>query len=278
MRVWSVPEFKEPIDIPGINVGGERSRFDSNQTPTAIVGPPGTGKTHSLIEIVRQHLRDGVPPESVGFFSFSRKAAEEARDRAIAELNLDPKRLLHFRTLHSLAFRQLGLKRSMLSDRRIIQSLKRCWALSSKFTEHGVNDGEFFRLGRDGDMYLSVINMARTKGVGLREQFNEFNNPYLDFRQLKIIDEAYTDYKKSTNKIDFVDMIESFIDSPDCPKLDLLIVDEAQDLVPLQWEMVDKLIENSKQTYYAGDDDQAIYEWMGVDPDNLYLVVQANES
>jgi len=27
VRVWSVPEFKEPIDIPGINVGGEEIPF-----------------------------------------------------------------------------------------------------------------------------------------------------------------------------------------------------------------------------------------------------------
>ena len=47
--------------------------------------------------------------------------------------------------------------------------------------------------------------------------------------------------------------------------MELLIVDEAQDLVPLQWDMVSKLESNSKNVYYAGDDDQAIYEWMGVD-------------
>ena len=242
----------------------------SNRAPTAIVGPPGTGKTHSLIEIVRQHLRDGAPPESVGFFSFSRKAAEEARDRAISELNLDPKRLLHFRTLHSLAFRQLGLKRSDVIGSADYTQLEKLLGIEFQSSRSmSVSDGEFFRLGRDGDMYLSVISMSRTRGIGLRQQFDEFNNPYLDFRQLQIVNQVYDDYKKTTNKIDFVDMIESFIDLPDCPKLDLLIVDEAQDLVPLQWEMVDKLIKNAKQTYYAGDDDQAIYEWMGVDPENF---------
>ena len=45
----------------------------------------------------------------------------------------------------------------------------------------------------------------------------------------------------------------------------MLIIDEAQDLVPLQWRMVKEvLVPNSKEVFYAGDDDQAIYGWMGV--------------
>ena len=142
-----------------------------------------------------------------------------------------------------------------------------------------VNDGEFFRLGRDGDMYLSVINMARTKkGVDLEKQFNEFNNPYLDFRQLKIIDEAYTDYKKSTNKIDFVDMIENFIDSPDCPKLDLLIVDEAQDLVPLRWKWWTSLSKTQSRLTTQGMMTKPSTNGWALIQTTLSLVVQANES
>ena len=82
--------------------------------PLAIVGPPGTGKTHTLIEIVRQRLKDGVPPNKVAFLSFSKKAAEEARSRAIDELSIDSRDLVHFRTLHSLAFRHLNLKLSLI--------------------------------------------------------------------------------------------------------------------------------------------------------------------
>jgi superfamily I DNA/RNA helicase len=60
-------------------------------------------------------------------------------------------------------------------------------------------------------------------------------------------------------------MIEQFIVEGHCPALDVLIVDEAQDLVPLQWEMVHDVIRpNAKRVYYAGDDDQCIYSWMGV--------------
>ena len=78
--------------------------------PLAIVGPPGTGKTHYLMEIVEDRIRNlDYDPSKIGFFSFTRKAAEEARDRAARNLGLDVKQMHHFRTLHSLAFRQLGL-------------------------------------------------------------------------------------------------------------------------------------------------------------------------
>ena len=88
----------------------------------------------------------------------------------------------------------------------------------------------------------------------------------MHWQQLKVLDKAYTDYKLAKNKLDFVDMIEHFIKQGTSPKFDLLIIDEAQDLAPLQWKMVKEvLVPNSKEVFYAGDDDQAIYSWMGVD-------------
>ena len=41
-------------------------------------------------------------------------------------------------------------------------------------------------------------------------------------------------------------------------------MDEAQDLTPLQWTMVEKMSENAEEIVAAGDDDQAIHRWTGV--------------
>ena len=52
-------------------------------------------------------------------------------------------------------------------------------------------------------------------------------------------------------------------DSGRSEALSLLIIDEAQDLTPLQWKFVYKLAAAAEKIYIAGDDDQAIYEWNG---------------
>ena len=60
-------------------------------------------------------------------------------------------------------------------------------------------------------------------------------------------------------------MIEKFNVAELCPKYDIVFIDEAQDLSPVQWKMVDIIRENSKYVILAGDDDQAIYGWAGAD-------------
>ena len=83
---------------------------------TLILGPPGCGKTHYLLEQMEQALMSGVKPHEIVFVSFTRKAASEAGDRACAKFDLDRKAFPYLRTLHSLGFHGLGLQRSdMLS-------------------------------------------------------------------------------------------------------------------------------------------------------------------
>ena len=239
----------------------------SNNKETTIFGPPGTGKTTRLISIVQEEIASGTSPDKIAFVSFSRKAAEEARTRAVQKLGMSEDKLVWFRTLHSLAFQWLGMTgKDVLKGTDYIQLGNLLGLEFSYNSSVNMSDGTLFTAGKGGDAYLGLIQMARVRGVSLETQFSDTNDRNLNFQQAKTVEKALNDYKKAMKKRDFVDMIQDFIDQDQGPSLDLLIVDEAQDLVPMQWEMVKKvLVPKSKKVFYAGDDDQCIYSWMGVD-------------
>ena len=46
-----------------------------------IFGPPGTGKTTTLLNLVDKELDRGTPSSEIAFLAFTRKAAREARER-----------------------------------------------------------------------------------------------------------------------------------------------------------------------------------------------------
>jgi len=87
---------------------------------TKLFGPPGSGKTTYLLETVAKELETGTHSVDIGYFAFTRKAAFEARDRAIEKfphLNADTD-FPWFRTLHSLAYGCLGVEsKDIMTDK-----------------------------------------------------------------------------------------------------------------------------------------------------------------
>ena len=79
---------------------------------TIILGPPGTGKTTTLLNLVDEFIQQGIRPKQIGYFSFTKKAATEAATRAAEKFGLDAENdLENFRTLHSYAFKIRNDKR-----------------------------------------------------------------------------------------------------------------------------------------------------------------------
>ena len=114
--------------------------------------------------------------------------------------------------------------------------------------------------------YFNIVNAARIKGITIDEEYNtDMYSQDIDKHILKILKDEVDNYKQAYGLVDFTDMIERFNVSELCPKYDVVFIDEAQDLSPIQWKMYDILKKNSKHVILAGDDDQAIYGWAGAD-------------
>lgn len=234
-----------------------------------IVGPPGTGKTTTLINRVQELIEhESYNPEEIGFVAFTRKAAHEAKERASEKLKLNDEQLIWFRTLHSTAFLQLGLSRNNIMGQG--DYLRICGHLGLSITFKGITEDETISGLSKGDRLFFMENMARAQLCDLRTYWERFPNEDIHWYELEQLRNTLSAYKDEYGKQDFTDIVTTFCKSPVVPPIRVLFVDEAQDLTPLQWEMVGHLASDKiEKIFIAGDDDQAIFKWAGADVDHF---------
>jgi len=233
---------------------------------TIVLGPPGTGKTTTLLNKVDDHLKQ-TDPNKIGYFAFTQKAAYEARDRAMEKFNLTEDDLPYFRTLHSLAFRRLGIKKESVMQRHHYQDFGKKIDFPVDYMEYDEEEGGIFTTKSD---YLRIIQLAKLRNISFEKQYDlKEHTQDVEFNKLRIIANELERYKKEHSLIDFNDMILNFIKSDASPKFDAVFIDEAQDLSLMQWDMAKNIWNKSDDSYIAGDDDQAIFRWAGADVDSF---------
>ena len=213
-----------------------------------------------------EFLRAGTDIKRIGYFSFTRKAAYEAIRRAEDKFMLEEKEIPYFRTLHSLAFRTLGIKKERVMKHIDYRDFGLKCGIPIKSAWHSEEDGVF----NSDNEYLRIINKAKVMETSVLDEYDK-NQHGLDIERdlLYLLDQELSRYKQEKGLIDYNDMVEQFIRQDVSPTFDVLFIDEAQDLSPLQWRMVRALWSKSDKTYIAGDDDQAIFKWAGADVDTF---------
>ena len=134
-----------------------------------VIGPPGTGKTYTLLNEVANYVNKGVPLDKIGYFSFTRKAANEARDRFLKRNpTLDKKDIRYFQTLHSLAFTRLGLKEENVMQEGNYKKIGETCGVQIKYAAYEKN--EWNGIFTSDSEYLSLISLARVKQISILDQ------------------------------------------------------------------------------------------------------------
>ena len=136
-----------------------------------IFGPPGTGKTTKLLDILRKEIDSGTKPNKIAFVSFTRKAIKEATDRVEETFGLTKRDLPYFKTLHAMCYHELGLVSGEVMGRRDYQELGDL--LGIDFSQYvNIEDGVPPEEAK-GDYFLYIDQFARNTMQGTQQVFQD---------------------------------------------------------------------------------------------------------
>lgn len=226
---------------------------------TAIYGPPGTGKTTWMMNKVAELIEVGYEPHEIMYLSFTKAATGEVLRR------MKIKRSDTVSTIHSACYRLLTMAgASVVNYHKLI---KFSHAVGIPFKGNTDDAQETMEVG---DMYLALHQLARNRLNDLHEEYMNSDRPGT-WDEFNYFATSYDSWKAANGLIDFTDMLEKFDADPRDHGCKIVFVDEAQDLSPLQWNVIFEIVERPgvELVYIAGDDDQAIYEWAGANPHGM---------
>jgi superfamily I DNA/RNA helicase len=244
--------------------------------PTIYVASAGTGKTTALMGELEQ-LLSHTKPEKIAFTTFTNAGAKELAHRACVKFpHLTEENFRYFRTLHSIAYRSIP-HQPMMSRGDLISFGQFSGYYISGINALNAKDGIINAKAGLGDQLIAMDGLVRSRRCAFDQVIIEQSGTTFTEHQLEDFSKAYREYREAMGKYDFTDMLEQFLPLAKDLPIEALLVDEAQDLNILQWEIIDEMSKGVDRYVVAGDDKQAIYRFNGGQPEKLINMVGKRE-
>lgn len=226
----------------------------------AVMAGPGTGKTATLTARIRRLIETRrVKPSEITAVTFTNQAAGELRERLKRDLpNKRSQGLIQIGTFHSICRKILEVsgENTVLADPLELSALAE-EILKEKSVK--MRPAEFLR-------QVSRKKMDVTLG---QEKAGE--------EEERSFQKAFDRYKSAMEEQGWLDFDDLLIRAlcllrEECPAarrfcshFRYLLVDEFQDISPLQYDLIQEWIRGGRELFVIGDPDQAIYGFRGSD-------------
>ena len=229
-----------------------------------VVAGAGTGKTKTMVARICHLLETGTPPERILAITFTRKAAAELVSRIAFYAGSDIGKRVNASTFHSWCSRIISNDADGSytiidpEDQKDMMSMFR-----------GKRPKEFPKAPELRSIYSFCRNSSKKLGDYL-DQYLPKHKPF--YEQIKQIFIDYQAAKRRQNLLDLDDVLDVVARNLENPAVastignsyDAVLVDEMQDTNPLQWRLLQPLVEHTS-LFCVGDDAQAIYAFRGSD-------------
>jgi len=226
-------------------------------------GLPGTGKTTALLKEVDGFIAAGYGLEDICFCTYRRKMANEIYHRIKNERGLSndesKEALRYFTTIHGVCRRILNPDIKVVDKNEI---KKFCENYGYNLSES--DDG----MKQTGNVFFTIKTWLAAHNKTPKD-FNEYPGVFETSIHKERFIKMYSNWdkwKSEGDMIDYDDMLLDVIEEKASPPIKILIVDEFQDMNPLQFRVYEIWRDSAEQTIIAGDPNQSIYGFMGASP------------
>ena len=262
-----------------VELTDEQKAIVETEEDAIVVSNPGTGKTTTLSAKVVKLLEDGVKPEDILCITYTDKAKKEMFDairlRSTGKFPVSDIMKINIHTFHSFALNYL-VDSGFISGDVIGNNLLRFSILESFEANQALNYTKSYIIGKLVPKVENAIRFIKSYGItpdkiDLKEAQKQVVIASLATKTKYSIEEleaftkyfidAYQAYENSkTDKVDYSDMLLTFIAKHRGEKFEHVLVDEIQDMNEIEAQIVKKISEN---LFLVGDPKQAIFGFQG---------------
>lgn len=254
--------------------------IESRSGNLQIVACAGSGKTEVIARRLAGLLAsEEASPRNIIAFTFTEKAAAELKDRIHARVaqiapNVIGLAEMFVGTIHGFCLELLKseipkyLKFEVLNDVQQTLFVNRN-SRASGLTETTDLAGQALKRYRDTGRYVSCLNILRESDVDLSVLEGSSIAAGLARYENLIDSRGYLDYSSILKiAVDALEVDEN-LRSRLRERIKYVVVDEYQDVNPIQERLVRALHALGAEICVVGDDDQTIYQWRGGEVRNI---------